>query len=87
MTETGNHGPNWYPDPMGRHEYRWYDGSQWTDQVSSHGRTATDPVSTASPVPVSDVKPERFAKNLAKAGVTPVRPGVAAPSSPNPSWW
>ncbi|MGI8757230.1 MAG: phospholipid scramblase-related protein [Acidimicrobiales bacterium] len=71
MTDTGSHGPNWYPDPMGRHEYRWYDGTQWTDQVSSHGKTATDPVSGHSPVPVSDLKPERFAKNLAKAGVTP----------------
>ena len=71
MTDTGSHAPNWYPDPMGRHEYRWYDGTQWSDQVSSHGRVATDPVTGAGPVPVSDVKPERFAKNLAKAGVQP----------------
>ncbi len=69
MTDTGSHGPNWYPDPMGRHEYRWYDGTQWTDQVSSHGRTSTDPLTAHNPVPLSDVKPERFAKGLAKAGV------------------
>jgi uncharacterized protein YxjI len=36
------HSPDWYPDPMGRHEYRWWDGTQWTDQVSSHGRQSTD---------------------------------------------
>ncbi len=33
---------NWYPDPAGRHEYRWWDGNAWTDQVSSHGRQALD---------------------------------------------
>ena len=21
----------WHPDPTGRHEYRWWDGQQWTD--------------------------------------------------------
>jgi uncharacterized protein YxjI len=70
MTDTtGTHGPNWYPDPMGRHEYRWFDGATWTDQVSSHGKQATDPVSGPAHVPASDVKPERFQKNLEKAGV------------------
>ena len=27
----------WAPDPFGRHELRWWDGSQWTDQVSDGG--------------------------------------------------
>ncbi|NNC80602.1 MAG: DUF2510 domain-containing protein [Acidimicrobiales bacterium] len=39
---ASNPGPNWYPDPMGRHEYRYWDGSAWTEQVSSHGRASVD---------------------------------------------
>lgn len=68
-TESGGHQPNWYPDPMGRHEYRWFDGSIWTDQVSSHGRPSVDPVQAAANVPVRDVKPEKIAQDLVKAGV------------------
>ena len=45
-TEPGaaNPAPDWYPDPMGRHEYRYWDGASWTDNVASHGRQSTDPV-------------------------------------------
>lgn len=42
MTHTGGHAPNWYPDPMGRHEYRSYDGTQRTEHVTSHGRQSVD---------------------------------------------
>lgn len=72
MSVVGQAPPNWYPDPMGRHEYRWFDGTQWTDQVSSHGRSSVDPVDQAPPhVPVADLPPERFDKALATAGVNP----------------
>ena len=66
----GSHPPGWYPDPMGRHEYRWYDGTAWTDQVSSHGRQAVDAVHTAQPMPMRDVSHDQVAKGLARAGVT-----------------
>ena len=36
--------PGWQPDPSGRHEYRYWDGSTWTDDVSDAGMTAVDPV-------------------------------------------
>jgi hypothetical protein len=36
--------PGWHPDPTGRHEYRYWDGSQWTDDVSDQGATTHDPV-------------------------------------------
>ena len=35
---TGATPANWYPDPSGRHELRYWDGAQWTDHVASHGR-------------------------------------------------
>ncbi len=72
MSETGSggHPPNWYPDPMGRHEYRWFDGTVWSDQVSSHGKQSVDPVAVQAKVPVRDVAPEKIARDLAAAGVT-----------------
>ncbi|CAN5705396.1 phospholipid scramblase-related protein [soil metagenome] len=69
MSDTGSHGPNWYPDPMGKHEYRWFDGTNWTDQVSSHGKQSVDPITGPGHVPLSDVKQDRVQKGLAKAGV------------------
>ncbi len=33
----------WYNDPTDQYMYRYWNGSQWTDQVSSGGTTSTDP--------------------------------------------
>jgi uncharacterized protein YxjI len=71
MSQTDQHGPNWYPDPMGRHEYRWYDGTQWTDQVSSNGRTSTDPLNAPAHIPARDVSTDKIAGDLSKVGVEP----------------
>lgn len=35
---------NWHPDPVGRNELRYWDGTAWTDQVSNQGVTGADPV-------------------------------------------
>ena len=43
---------NWYPDPTGRHEHRYYDGSAWTDHVANAGIQSTAPVD-APPEPPS----------------------------------
>jgi hypothetical protein len=37
--------PRWFADPTGRHEYRYWDGEQWSEHVSDHGTSALDPVS------------------------------------------
>ncbi len=42
MTTPSDFSAGWYPDPMGRHEYRWYDGNAWTDNVSSNGVQSVD---------------------------------------------
>lgn len=60
---------SWYPDPAGRHEYRWFDGNQWTDHVSSHGKQSIDPVGGPTNMPVRDVAPEKIARALEKKGV------------------
>ena len=36
---------DWYPDPMGRFNHRYWDGSRWTEHVSTSGRVAVDPLS------------------------------------------
>ena len=32
----------WHPDPSGRHELRWWDGTRWTDAVSDRGQVSVD---------------------------------------------
>jgi hypothetical protein len=34
----------WYPDPAGRHQYRWWDGGQWTADVGDDGVSQQDPL-------------------------------------------
>ena len=33
----------WAADPSGRHQYRWWDGTRWTEHVSSNGVAGIDP--------------------------------------------
>ncbi|HEY3673209.1 MAG TPA: RDD family protein [Acidimicrobiia bacterium] len=40
----------WAPDPLGRHQYRYWDGTQWTDHVSDDGQVGTDaPIANPAP--------------------------------------
>ncbi len=41
---TGPGQGSWQPDPEGRFEYRWFDGQQWTDQVSHQGQVHQAPL-------------------------------------------
>jgi hypothetical protein len=34
--------PSWHPDPSGRFHYRWWNGTQWTSQVSTDGHHLID---------------------------------------------
>ena len=38
----------WLPDPLRRYEYRYWDGTQWTDHVSRAEVTYSDPVAPAA---------------------------------------
>ena len=46
---------SWHPDPLGRYEYRFWDGAQWSDHVATGGVEATDPIARA-PVSGSDLE-------------------------------
>lgn len=41
----------WAGDPYDRHQYRWYDGTQWTAQVSDHGVVSQDQPVQSPPAP------------------------------------
>jgi hypothetical protein len=50
MSDQGGHPePGWYADPNGRHEYRYWDGATWSDQVSDGGVVSTDPPTVQDP--------------------------------------
>lgn len=34
----------WHPDPTTRHQFRWWNGTSWTEHVSDAGVTGSDPV-------------------------------------------
>jgi Protein of unknown function (DUF2510) len=36
-------GPGWGADPFGRHQWRYWDGTRWTDQVADGSTQGTDP--------------------------------------------
>jgi uncharacterized protein YxjI len=71
MTDSGSHTPDWYPDPSGRHELRYWDGREWTDHVSSHGRSSNDPIGEAGAVPVGSQSADKVRHQVSgQAGVT-----------------
>ena len=56
---------------MGRHEYRYYDGTSWTEHVTSHGRQRGSRRRAGS-VPERDVRVEKIQKDVQqKLGVQP----------------
>jgi hypothetical protein len=59
---------DWYTDPSGRYKFRYWDGSQWTNQVSSGGPSALDP----NPL------------DAAMVGTPPVPGSQAAQAEPKP---
>lgn len=55
----------WFPDPLGRHEGRYWDGRAWTEHVTSHGHQGIDPPvdTTSVPTPIqapADWYPDPF---------------------------
>lgn len=55
---------DWYPDPMGRHELRYWDGEIWTDNVSSHGRTSLDTTEIDPKMVAMPKPPEKIGRQV-----------------------
>lgn len=63
---------SWEPDPTGRHQYRWFDGEEWTDQVSDDGIQKVDRLASA----------ERFEPPGQASGTPPPPPPTEAAGDP-----
>lgn len=57
MDSGSGSGAGWHPDPFGRHQFRWFDGSAWSDQVSNWGSVTTDPLGVAPGAPQAPAAP------------------------------
>ena len=67
--------PDWYADPTGSFEHRWWDGTRWTEAVSKGGVQSQSAMpGAAAPVQVNDAA---FVQRQVqeKAGVAPVAGG------------
>ena len=68
MTPAG-----WYPDPSQRHDYRYWDGTGWSSQVSDGGLTTADP----------ELRPATTPAAAPTVGpLAPPDPDLAAPAEP-----
>jgi hypothetical protein len=43
--------PMWAADPSGRHQFRYWDGTAWTESVADNGAESKDPLPTGPPEP------------------------------------
>jgi uncharacterized RDD family membrane protein YckC len=72
----------WAPDPLARHEYRYWDGTQWTEHVSDAGTVGIDPP-VAGPAPTPANTPTTPANTPPiPANTPPESAGWAAPTGP-----
>lgn len=70
---------SWQPDPHGRHQYRYWDGTQWTDQVADDGVTSVDPPDADAAAPTDAV-----ADAPSDPAVPPAAP--VPPADPTTTW-
>ena len=77
----------WLPDPTGRFQYRYWDGSAWSAAVSRQGSQETDALSTQPPPPPSTQPPPPppVSPSETVSVSAPAWPGTASAwSSPSP---
>jgi uncharacterized protein YxjI len=80
MSDGGRQGPDWYPDPYGRHEMRYFDGTRWTEHVASHGKQSVDPPGGESKVPTVGRSTEKVLSDVARAKAQTGAPGMGGGS-------
>lgn len=76
MSEAGSVPPGWYPDPMGRFDHRYWNGTAWTDSVSRQGIQYDDPVQGPTKV---ESAPEEDQAVAPEDEPTPSSPPAEAP--------
>jgi hypothetical protein len=61
---------DWYPDPLGRYEHRYWDGSRWTTHVVSHGHQGIDTTGASTAAPGSNAPNKKVERQARRAGAT-----------------
>lgn len=78
----------WYPDPSGRHQYRYFDGTDWTAHVANNGATARDELALAEPPPPPHQRPAGSAIQRSNESASPAPASAptrsAAATGPRP---
>lgn len=76
----------WHPDPYGRHQLRWWDGQQWTSQVSDQGvvRDENAPVQPTPP-PMQPAQPV-YQQPPQPTYQQPVQPTYGQPGYQQPTY-
>lgn len=81
MSTSGETPPAWHPDPLGRHQFRYWDGTTWTARVSDAGQLSADPIGGGGDAGASGPAPA--ASGAAPVGSGPP-PGAAFGAAPAP---
>ena len=73
----------WFPDPLGRYEHRYWDGSAWTAHVAHGGQQATDEIAgTTTP---SETAVDRVEPVVDAVEPTISEPTISEPVIPEPA--
>lgn len=70
---------NWYPDPLGRHELRYWDGARWTEHVSTAGEAGIDHLDGTQPVSIG-VAPDKIQQQVARSSAHGTGSAVSQPT-------
>jgi hypothetical protein len=87
VSDTANPNPDWYPDPTGRFELRYWDGGQWTEHVSSAGQPRTDPLPGGPAQPSSTGDRPGFGATEPTAEPAPAVAERVAVAAADPDWY
>lgn len=71
----------WYTDPVRRFQYRFWNGTQWTNQVSNSGTSGTDPDALHPEVVVTPPAPGSQAPGPPQPAAAPPAVQVSQKSS------
>ena len=75
----------WQPDPTGKHDHRYWDGTQWTDNVADAGVAEHRPLRGAGRRPPTPDGRRRRARRAAPRTPTVVTPVAADDTTPYPA--
>jgi len=86
--------PGFYADPLGRHQVRWWDGSQWTCHVGGPGGVGIDDADGLPPVPIlrepvlvfDELQPHQVGGAIDITTLAGVRVGTVRTRPTRPRW-